>query len=351
MRSNAIACILVVLVSLVPFGSVSFMTSAQSPEMQDTGERKITPKRFERMPVAIKEIRNLNKGDDWNHALEIEVKNVSDKPIYFILMYMDFPDIPPSPPKPRDDGTMPISSVTGFPISFGSRELIDIQCLATPEDPAIQPGDTYVFRIPEGYAKGLDYMRREQGVTDEMTKHIDLKLSLVSFGDGTGYMSGRKYIFPPESLKKKKPSLPVENQTFRRVKWGETHLVPAQDPCGTVSCYQYGLEQPNETFCTDSSTPPVTCQQTVARVEAGQPCSRITSQYFTCGKDHPCYNDDLDHDSCPGCGDFNASCVRPMRSAVQAKTCIVITTLNTILWTVFDGKKLSRSAGFRVVLN
>jgi hypothetical protein len=304
MRSKAVALIIIALV-----GTISFMTSAQSPEGQARRERTITQKRFEHMPVAIKEIRNLNKDDEWTRDLEIEVKNVSDKPIYFILIYMEFPDIPAPPPTPRANGVIPIRSVTGLPLSFGSRELIDIQCLATPDDPAIQPGDSYVFRIPEGDVKGLAYMKREQGVTDEMTKNIDLDLSLVSFGDGTGYMSGRKYVFPKESLKKKPVALSTDKQMFRKAKLSVTVHAPLQDPCGSgTSCYQYGLEQPNETFCTDSSSPPVFCQQTVARVEEGKPCSRFVLEHRICGNGQPCDNDQLDHEGCPGCGDINSAC-------------------------------------------
>src|SRR5205085_10817260 len=125
MRSKAIAHIIALA------GTIPFMSSAQSPEAQAPRDRTITQKHFAHMPVAIKEVRNLNKGDDWTRDLEIEVKNVSDKPIYFVLIYMEFPDIPAPPPPPRTDGTeYGAPPVTGFPLSFGSRELIDIQCLA-----------------------------------------------------------------------------------------------------------------------------------------------------------------------------------------------------------------------------
>src|SRR5205085_12578264 len=62
MRSKLIALIVIALA-----GTISFMTSAQSPEAQAPHERTITQKHFEHMPVDIKEVRNLTKeGDEWS---------------------------------------------------------------------------------------------------------------------------------------------------------------------------------------------------------------------------------------------------------------------------------------------
>ena len=43
------------------------------------------------MPLTIVKVRNL-QSDTWYNDLGIEVKNVSSKPIYFILAYLIFPD-------------------------------------------------------------------------------------------------------------------------------------------------------------------------------------------------------------------------------------------------------------------
>jgi hypothetical protein len=64
----------------VLFRAISLSTTiAQSP-----AERKLTAKTFKEMPLAIHRVRNLEKAQDWFRDLQIEVKNVSDKPIYFI---------------------------------------------------------------------------------------------------------------------------------------------------------------------------------------------------------------------------------------------------------------------------
>ena len=198
MRSKAVALIVIALAGVIPF-----MTSAQSPEAQAPHERTITQKHFAHMPVAIKEVRNLNKeGDEWFRDLEIEVKNVSDKPIYFISIIIEFPDISAPSPQPRADGIVPLRSVTGFVLTYGNSKLIDLSQRASADDPALQPGDTYVFRIPEARSLGFANMKKRGIITDEATKNIELHLERVSFGDGTGYSYGRKRVYPQPSEKK-----------------------------------------------------------------------------------------------------------------------------------------------------
>ena len=44
------------------------------------------------MPLVVTEVRNL-QSETWHKDLEIEVKNISDKPIYSILAFLAFDDI------------------------------------------------------------------------------------------------------------------------------------------------------------------------------------------------------------------------------------------------------------------
>ncbi len=72
--------------------TVLSVSTAQSPEAA-TQERNLKLKTFKGMPVVVHKVRNL-KSDTWHKDLEIEVKNVSNKPIYFMLAYLIFPDQP-----------------------------------------------------------------------------------------------------------------------------------------------------------------------------------------------------------------------------------------------------------------
>src|SRR6267142_6295415 len=78
-------------------------------------ERTFKTRDFKDMPLAIRQVRNL-QSDTWHKDLEIEVKNISSKPIYSILAYLEFPDEPV-----RGDG------VSGIVIIFGERKYIDLK--------------------------------------------------------------------------------------------------------------------------------------------------------------------------------------------------------------------------------
>ena len=173
---------------------------------QSTVERKVNTRAFKNMPLAIKEVRNLQKKEDWFRDLEIEVKNVSDKPIYFISLIIEFPDIPAPPPTTREDGTTPSRSTTGFGLTYGSKRLMDVSQNAIPDDVSLKPGETYVFKIPDSRVKGLEHMKKEKNLSSEATNTINLEFDIISFGDGTGYIAGQKRLYAKQPKKVKRLS-------------------------------------------------------------------------------------------------------------------------------------------------
>jgi len=182
--------------------SVTVIGSFKVGLTQSPAERKIDTRTFKKMPLAVKEVRNLQKQEDWFRDLEIEVQNISDKPIYFISLIIKFPDIPAAPPTMRADGTTPSKSTTGFGLTYGTRRLIDVKNLATPDDVPLKPGETYVFKIPDSRVKGLEHMKREMNLLPEATNKIDIEFDIISFGDGTGYVAGKKRMYLSQSKKK-----------------------------------------------------------------------------------------------------------------------------------------------------
>lgn len=160
-------------------GSIYFSSVAETTSQ----ERRYEVKSFRNMPIAVKEIRNLQKAEDWLHDMEIVVKNISDKPIYYINLTILFPDIPP-PAGSQEN------SKTGFTLAYGRPELGLIWNLAGPEDVAIKPGETYVFTIPEYYVTGFEYMKKDQNIRPEQTNNIKIRVNTISFGDGTGFTGG-----------------------------------------------------------------------------------------------------------------------------------------------------------------
>lgn len=166
-------------------------TFAQLPP----AERKITEKTFKDMPVVIARIKNLHNGDDWLRDLEIEVKNISEQPIYSMSLMLEFPDIPAPPVKPRADGLTPARSTIGFTLNYGNRNLLSVDRLATPADVALKPGESYVFRVPAERVEGLETMKKRMNLSAEATMNILVYFNTVSFGDGSGFVAGRKVSY------------------------------------------------------------------------------------------------------------------------------------------------------------
>lgn len=138
-------------------------------------ERKFKTKDFKDLQLVVTAVRNL-QSETWHTDLEVEVKNVSNKQIYFILAYLSFPDVPVS------------NGVFGIALEFGTRRNIDYRNTAAPKDPRINPGDKFVFTIPENMREGL---RVEHEKSPERMKLLDLHFSVISFGDGTGFVAER----------------------------------------------------------------------------------------------------------------------------------------------------------------
>ena len=127
------------------------------------------------LPLAVRRVKNL-QSDTWYKDLEIEVKNTSTKPIYSILAYVDFPD-----------DKLSGNSVSGISAVYGDRKYIDIRRIGDPQDPHLNPGDTYVFTIPERFKRGL---KAKQERSPHAFKRFELHFGVISFGDGTGFEVG-----------------------------------------------------------------------------------------------------------------------------------------------------------------
>jgi hypothetical protein len=129
--------------------------SAQSSEAP-AQERKLKVTELKDMPLEVK-VRNL-QSKTWHKDLEIEVKNISGRPIYFIVAYLQFPDDPPPQP----------GGVWGFSLYYGKPENIRINHLAKVEDEHLDPEKRYVFKFPEDLRAGFEKRHKENPGVDKM---------------------------------------------------------------------------------------------------------------------------------------------------------------------------------------
>jgi hypothetical protein len=162
---------LIVLISLALLFKSSLHSTAQSPASVSAG-RTLKMNEEISVPLEVK-VRNL-QSETWLKDLEIEVKNVSKKPIYNILAYLMFPD-------------ETWAEHVGIRLEFGNPILVQLDKVAGKDDPHIDPGETYVLKIDEGFQKGFEKYARE---SPEKYKRFVLDVEIISFGDGTGLVNG-----------------------------------------------------------------------------------------------------------------------------------------------------------------
>jgi|GEM_PF-3124697 len=137
-------------------------------------QRKLRVSSFQGSPVEVTKVRNL-QSPTWYKDVEIEVKNVSDKPIYCILAYLTFPD-----------DYSDRSNVGALSLKFGLSEYLDIRVVGNPLDPHLKPGESCVLKIHKRY---WGILRRRQERFPERVKSFVMGFGLFSFGDKTGFTS------------------------------------------------------------------------------------------------------------------------------------------------------------------
>jgi hypothetical protein len=166
-----ILCVVASLIAKV----MSASGAAQTPDSVEQ-DRNLKVKEFKDMPITVREVRHLKK-DTWYKDLEIEVKNVSKKPIYMISGDLSLPD---TTADSRGDGSY------GIPLLYNANK--NIWDRAEPGDPHIDPGEVYVFKIPEDLQRGL---KEYHQTMPWLVKRLKLSFPLISFGDGTGFEATR----------------------------------------------------------------------------------------------------------------------------------------------------------------
>jgi hypothetical protein len=74
--------------------------------------------------------------------------------------------------------------------------------LAGPDDVPLKPGETYVFKVPDYWVMGFEYMKKEKkNLSPKVWNKVVIGFGNISFGDGTGFAGGRTTDGPaPNSL-------------------------------------------------------------------------------------------------------------------------------------------------------
>jgi hypothetical protein len=188
--------LLIILAAVSIFVIKGIYVLGQSQSNAPADERKFKVKEFKDMPLTVK-VTNL-QSKTWHRDLQIEVKNISKRPIYFILAYLVFP------------GETPPNGEVGITLHFGRLENIQIRHLADPADPHLDPNAIYSFTIPEPERSGFEARHKKYPGLD---KNLLFRIALVSFGDGTGWELGE----PREKKTKVSAFVQPDRQEIKKV--------------------------------------------------------------------------------------------------------------------------------------
>jgi hypothetical protein len=168
------------LLAIFTIASVTFCFKIVAPSLaQNDEKREIEDKIPKHLPLKVKlkqekedKIKNF-KNDEWLFDFELEVTNTSDKPIYFLSIYLLFPEFV------VNGGTK------GIPLRYGRMDFLKSATRPLPEDVPIKPGETYTFKIPDQDLQAWAN-RKAAGVARNPRK-LRFIFSHLSFGDGIGF--------------------------------------------------------------------------------------------------------------------------------------------------------------------
>jgi hypothetical protein len=153
----------------IPYGA------AQGPEKEG---REVVDKIPKHLPIKVK-VRKPEKlkdagNEDWLDDIEIEVTNTGTKPIYYLSMRLDMPDVR------NENGIM---YALGYKI--GRVTLADFGEPVRPDDVPLRPGETVTLNPPANHVEGWKGAREKGRVANP--RKIEFVFGMINFGDGTGF--------------------------------------------------------------------------------------------------------------------------------------------------------------------
>jgi len=143
-------------------------------------ERQVENKIPKHVPITIKLKREKEKAfkdlknEKWLQDFELEVTNTSNKPIYFLELFVVLPEIL------AEDGHS-----VAIPLRYGRVDFIDFDTMATPSDQPIPPGETLTLTIPEGNQRGWTWHKTKENRSDPT--RLEIIFVQLSYGDGSGF--------------------------------------------------------------------------------------------------------------------------------------------------------------------
>ena len=132
-----------------------------------------------KLPIELVAVRNLRKGEHWLRDLEIEIRNVSTKPIYGVYFLLLLPD---------DKG--PSGLPVGLYLEYGRSELLHRGEHPAAGDKHFGPNETVILKADKRVWTGYEIRLTNENVPEQTTYNLRMILRGINFGDGTGFING-----------------------------------------------------------------------------------------------------------------------------------------------------------------
>jgi hypothetical protein len=190
-----------VLATAVIGGSLCLAPRSQDPEENETPTERtlyLLDAGY-RLPVQVTAIRNLDKGH-WIRDLEVEIKNLSSRPIYGVYVVFYLPNV-----RSRTYD-LPLS----FYMTYGDRRFLSPHEVAGPDDQPLQPGQTATLKVEEKLARDTARYFSDNGIPVAKTWLVRMAMLTINFGDETGFINGGS-PFPGT------PGVPNPQSRWRRI--------------------------------------------------------------------------------------------------------------------------------------
>lgn len=176
LRFRAVSSTLLLLIGVI---------AGQIRAAQSEGSRQdVVPRILEildvgyKLPIEIVAVRNL-KTKHWMRDLEIEIRNVSAKPIYEVYIALLLPD-------DKNGAGIPLGSM----LEYGRIELIHPDYRPMAGDQPIRPGETVLLKVNQRISRGYEYRVQNENIPDEASYRVRMIVQNINFGDGTGFING-----------------------------------------------------------------------------------------------------------------------------------------------------------------
>jgi hypothetical protein len=155
--------------------------SAGTAQSGEKAEREVVEKIPKHLPIKVKvkkpeKLKDL-ENEDWLGELEVEVTNTGTKPIYYLNISVDLPDV-----------FAPSGLNIGFGLQYGRGKLVSLSEPVLPDDVPIPPGGVVALKVPANPVAGWKLFRAGGKVTNP--RKIEFIFNYMNFGDGTGYVGG-----------------------------------------------------------------------------------------------------------------------------------------------------------------